>query len=539
MIVGRMSTNDFQLNDPSVSRRHASLTFRPPESDDDPPAGEWLIADLESSRGTWLNSVRLNTRHQYRIRGGDLIVIGPWTLVVVDPDLRSAPGTSPATIVDEDELGTLVAPIEPSAASASLPQPELQQLLDCSARIHEARNADEVIRALLDAVIVGTDFTRAAFLRPPGGDTTEMMASKGYAERELGSPTFSRTLIQEASGGAPARLQRGSMKATGAAGDDTVVALCVPVMAGTTLAGFVYLDKPSHQPRRKWTAGRVAALPAGLARLAGMGLANCMRIDIERRQSQNEAEMKIAAAVQRWLLPKRTGRLGPWAYSGETRQGKYIRGDFFDLVLRADGRLAVVVGDVLGRGIPVSVLVSATQGFLHARLEQCDGPADVVTALHEFYRARVEHSRFAKLWVGVLDAESGTLEYAMAGQGHAVVLESGGAVRNLSDDRYPLAGTKHQDTYGTSTSSVSSGDRLLVLSDGLINQRAGEPNDASITDAEFAETAGQPFGMERVIQRLQADGASPDVLPSIFDALTTHAGAEVLDDDATAVLIAR
>ena len=418
-----------------------------------------------------------------------------------------------------------------------MPPLELQQLLDCSERIHEARNEDEVLRAVLDTIVAGTDFTRVAFLRPPACDSTEILAATGYAETELAAPTFSRTLIREAAGGVPARLQRGNMKSSVGPADDTVVALCLPVMAGTTLVGFLYLDKPANLPRRKWTGGRAAELPAGLARLAGMGLANCMRIDIERRQTQMQAEVKFASSVQRWLLPKGSERLGQWRYAGETRQGKNIRGDFFDLVLRADGRLAVVVGDVLGRGIPVSVLVSATQGFLHARLEVCADPAEAVSALHHFYRSRIEHSRFAKLWVGFLDAEEARLEYAMAGQNYALIRAASGAVDDLSDDRSPLAGTKHETPYAVYSRSFSSEDELLVLTDGLINQRAIESGDEGSMGADPSSDANRAFGMENVIRCLSSCSGLPDAMSSLFKALSVHAGRDLLDDDATAVLI--
>ena len=53
IVIGRSSNSDLQLDDPSVSRRHAGLTYRLPEGEDDPPFGEWLLADLQSSRGTW------------------------------------------------------------------------------------------------------------------------------------------------------------------------------------------------------------------------------------------------------------------------------------------------------------------------------------------------------------------------------------------------------------------------------------------------------------------------------------------------------
>ena len=539
IVIGRMSSTDLQLNEASVSRQHARLTYLPPQEEDVPPLGEWVLSDLGSSRGTWLNGVKLNQNHQYRLRIGDLIVVGPWTLAVANPSLPLAPGTALATIVDDAQVGTVIAPLDATPSSAALPQQELQLLLECSELVQEAREEQDVLGVVLDAIVAGTDFTRAAFLRPPtGGEVAEVVAAKGYDESQLSSMAFSRTLIHEASGGVPARLQRGPAKQrdSNVPREDTIVALCIPVMAGSTLTGFFYLDQPSNDPRRKWTTDRVAALPMGLARLSALGLSNLMRIDVERRQLQMEAEVKFATVVQRWLLPSREGSFGRWAFSGETRQGKYIRGDFFDVVSLSDDRLAVVVGDVLGRGIPVSVLVSASQGFLHACLEKSGDPAAAIEALHQFLRVRILHSRFVKLWIGVLDAAKKELSYAVAGQGHALIVADDGSCVDLSTDRFPLAGTKHTDRYEAQTVAFTTSARLVVVSDGMINQRphAMEGDDQNAVDERMGEP--RPFGVEGVTQCLGSCGEDNE-LSALFAALVRHAADEVLDDDATVVIV--
>ena len=195
IVIGRMSSTDLQLNDASVSRQHARLTYRPPLEEEAAPLGEWLLGDLRSSRGTWLNGVRLNQNHQYRLRIGDLIVVGPWTLAVANPSLPAAPGTALATIVDDANVGTVVASMDATPSSAALPQQELQLLLESSELIQEAREEQDVLRVVLDAIVAGTDFTRAAFLRPPTGDeVAEVVAAKGYQQSQLSSAAFSRTL---------------------------------------------------------------------------------------------------------------------------------------------------------------------------------------------------------------------------------------------------------------------------------------------------------------------------------------------------------
>ena len=116
--IGRRSASTLQLNDPAVSRDHARLSFRPAPGDGDSFAGEWLLDDLESAHGTWLNGVRIQKSRQYHLRSGDLLVIGPWTLHLVDRSGRSRPGTTLATVQDTAGISTIVSRLKPAGTDA-------------------------------------------------------------------------------------------------------------------------------------------------------------------------------------------------------------------------------------------------------------------------------------------------------------------------------------------------------------------------------------------------------------------------------------
>ena len=208
--IGRRSANALQLNHPAVSRDHARFLFRPAFANGERVDGEWLVDDLGSTQGTWLNGVRLKANRQYHVRADDLVIVGPWTLLVVDRNARPKIGTTRATLDEAGAFGTVVSRFEPSAEEA-MSQRGLKLLLECSERIHRAPTEPDIIEAILDAARKGTNFDRVAILRPiTAGELVEVVAFRGNGFDEGTAPGISRALIREAASGSPARLQRDS-----------------------------------------------------------------------------------------------------------------------------------------------------------------------------------------------------------------------------------------------------------------------------------------------------------------------------------------
>lgn len=542
LIIGRRSASSLQLNDPAVSRDHARLAFRQSPRSADPAQGEWLLDDLGSVHGTCLNGVRVKANRQYHLRAGDLIVIGPWTLLAADRSAGVKAGTTLVTVQNIDQVGTVVVRAE-RPADAEMDSKALRILQCCSERVHAGHSEVEVLDAILDAAIEGTGFTRIAFLRPMTEDEVVEIAS--FRSSESGTAAThrpSRALIKEASSGAPARLQRGmhgDVRTKDQAETQYVTALCVPVTVESTVVGFIYFDQWSNEAQDEQRGGAPDVFPIALAKIAGSGIANLMRLDMERRHERTEVELHAAEEAKRWLLPPRCGEIGPFRYAGETRPGKLIGGNFFDVIVIGEERLGVVVADVGGRGIPVSVLVSASQGFLHSCLAEHSDPAHVVARVNELYRTRIGRGRFMKLWLGVLDAGSSSLTYVAAGHLGAVVVHADGRFERLDTGKTMAVGVEAESEYVTQTIPMKRGAFVAIVSGGFLEQRGADIEPESSTDPGASDAAESPmaFGFERFEEVLR--GVSPDdnAVESLFSALEAHAGTTEFDDDATAVVV--
>jgi sigma-B regulation protein RsbU (phosphoserine phosphatase) len=295
-------------------------------------------------------------------------------------------------------------------------------------------------------------------------------------------------------------------------------------MIGAGAAGYLYLDN-------KGATGGGSAPDAdefivGLARLAALSLSNLKRLDLERRHARIEAEIAAAAEAQQWILPPRQGVIGPLTYRGESKPGRDLCGDFFDVISLDEPRTAVALGDVSGKGAAAGVLMTASQGFLHAALRLHGDPARAVADLSTFLRGRMPENKFLTLWLGVFDTSKCELAYVDAGHSHAAMIRADATVERLNRGDGTLVGIFDNARYTVVKTKFDRGDRALIVSDGLVEQPTATQDD---------EGRHEQFGIERVIECLRS--AAGDAVNSLFQAVEAHAGGPRLNDDATAVLL--
>jgi len=310
-------------------------------------------------------------------------------------------------------------------------------------------------------------------------------------------------------------------------------AICVPLMLGNTVAAFLYLDARGSliQSLRPGSS----AFCVALGRMASLALANLKRIEMEKREARMQAELKAAAAAQQWILPRRHGQHGPFLTIGESRPGAHVGGDFFDIIPLSDKRLAVAVGDVAGKGISASVLMTATQGYLHSALTHRNDPGEALSDLTRFVNPRRPENRFVTMWVGIFDADRGTLSYVDAGHSYAILQRQDGSFEQLDKGGGLPVGIDGEFRYKSEMVRICPGDKVMIVSDGIIEQLGSAEGSASGPAAASGLLEKQPFDLAGL--RKSMTGAGQDPVADLFSAVVRHSGTHQLSDDATAVLV--
>jgi len=503
-LVGRAAESDVCLLHEGVSRRHATLV---------PRYGLWYVNDQGSARGTYLNGVRLEKNAPTRLDSGDLLAVGPLAF------RAWVGGVAPSTVITlEGGSGQRVERL------SGVPMPgaarRLKLLTECISRLQVAAGDVALAREALASALRGSGYSRGAILSPlDEGREVTVVVSERAAESDTTDFGFSRALILAAATGAPAVLSRDSPRVQSNSIAELGIhsALCVPVKLGEATAGYLYLDARGAETLVQQDA---AGFCEAIATAYGLALANLKRAELERRQRQISEDLAAAHEAQRYMLPPVDDQLGFLRYAMEMRPGVFVAGDLFDVVPLGSDAVAVFIGDVAGHGVGAAMVMALVQSHLNAVLATTRDPASAVGSVNRFLATRSFGGRFVSLWLGVFE-RGGTLRFVDAGHGYSLVRPAGEGTRArpcVSETGIPM-GIDPDYVYSAEEQTLVPGDRVVLFTDGLIEQRG---------------PAGEAFGAERLAGAVARSGSAPEDVTSLFGALVAFAGARTLDDDATA-----
>jgi sigma-B regulation protein RsbU (phosphoserine phosphatase) len=240
-----------------------------------------------------------------------------------------------------------------------------------------------------------------------------------------------------------------------------------------------------------------------------------------RLEIQNE-ELQRAREIQDSLLPKKIPQLPGFEVASAWQPARAVGGDYFDVLKLGENRLAICIADVSGKGVPAALLMANVQASLRASVRDLDSPARVCSIINGMLCESIAADRFVTFFCGVLDAASRTFRYCNAGHPYPILVSSG-AVRTL-DQGGAVLGVFPAWTYQNSSVDLSSGDRLLLFTDG-------------ITEAEGQQ--GEEFGMEKVaaFAKAHAANSAAKMNQQLLAEVTEFCGAR-FQDDATLLVLA-
>ncbi|HSL22579.1 MAG TPA: PP2C family protein-serine/threonine phosphatase [Vicinamibacterales bacterium] len=239
-----------------------------------------------------------------------------------------------------------------------------------------------------------------------------------------------------------------------------------------------------------------------------------------------KGDLEVARDIQLAMLPAGTWSTPAVSSCGLTRPANTVGGDFYDILPLADGRLAIAVGDVAGKGSPAALLMALLLAILRTLVDEGLAPPDLAHRLNAQVARHAPPSRFITLFLGVFDPGSGRLTYVNAGHLPPIVRRAAtGASVRLPATGVAL-GMFENSRYLSQEVTLEAGDLLVLYSDG-------------ITEAENPQ--GEPFdesGLERVLSTLATDDLAA-AGRAVFAAVERHAEDTRLADDLTVLLLKR
>ena len=237
-------------------------------------------------------------------------------------------------------------------------------------------------------------------------------------------------------------------------------------------------------------------------------------------------EMEGAAQIQRTFLPKESPA-GPLDHTFEVfavmRPAKAVGGDFYDYFLINDSMLALAVGDVSGKGVPAALFMSVSRTVLRAVAFEASDPGTVLSKVNAILARDNTESMFVTIFYAVLDLQTGVLAFSSAGHDDGLLLSGANTCEPLCY-MGPAIGLIETAEYRTATRTLSPGDMLLLLTDGI---------------TEAFDREGRVFSSDRVVRSAtkQTYASAAELVQSLDREVVCFSAGTEQSDDITCVAL--
>jgi serine phosphatase RsbU (regulator of sigma subunit) len=255
------------------------------------------------------------------------------------------------------------------------------------------------------------------------------------------------------------------------------------------------------------------------------GAFNQMAEDLERhealavQQERLQKELELSRRIQTEMLPRGSLRFGAAEISGVSIPAREVGGDFFNYFVLPDGRLALLVGDVSGKGVSAALLMANIQATLRARLPHETNLATLADRLDRELDQNTPGGVYLTLFLAILDIDGRLLRYVNAGHNPQFVLHGAAGISALASTGMPIA-LYAGHGYSEASVELAAGDLLFFYTDGLVE-----------TENEQQEMFGAER-LEAMLERVRTDGIDT-ILQTVEERVKAFRGSAEPFDDAT------
>jgi sigma-B regulation protein RsbU (phosphoserine phosphatase) len=351
---------------------------------------------------------------------------------------------------------------------------QLNNLFDISREL-TASFDETAIQSLVTATLMGHLMTSrcALFSRVAGGFAVAhergLHGDGGFVDEEQAVPLLeglkTATLVRDL----PVSPLRDRLLAAR-------MALVVPLGLSGRLEGFLAVGERASGGSFS-EEDRDFAMTLGRQAQAALESVRLHRVRVEKQRQ--DREMQIAREIQQSLFPRHFPTIEGFDVAAESRACYQVGGDHYDVIPLPDGRVALVIADVSGKGAPASLLMASVHAWLRA-LAGSAPPACLVERLNHFLFENTQDNRYVTLFYGELDAASRRLLYVNAGHIPPYRLPSGRGVPERLSAGGPVLGLLEEAAFEQGESVLGGGDRLAMVTDGVTEA-------LSLDDEEFGD----------------------------------------------------
>ena len=295
--------------------------------------------------------------------------------------------------------------------------------------------------------------------------------------------------------------------------------LCVPLIYKERAIGVLDLE---HTRRNYYNEEHVRTLTT-LAGQIAIAIENARLYErIAREEQRMERDLTMAREIQMRLLPPVLPQLRFAELGAKFEPALMIGGDMFDFLEYSGGRVALVLGDVSGKGAPAALYAALVSGLLRSTASLEPYPAQMLAAINLSLNERKIEAQYVTLTYAVWDEEARVMTVANSGVPRPIFCRCA-EISAIESTGLPL-GLFEDASYDEVTVNAQSGDVFVFISDGIV---------------DALNPSGEQFGRKRLEEVVKKNCllSAPELVQSIFDAVESHRQKHPTFDDETVLAV--
>lgn len=415
MVLGREAVCEVHIENNSVSRQHAKITVA---------NGQYIIEDLGSLNKTFLNN-KLVTGPT-TLRNQDRIKICDYLFTFSDDIKAEKSGIKKTDSELNDEDEELSTRLKPSAAGGAAmeflsvqPSEKLRALLDISTSLSRTLELEPLFNQIADTLFgVFRQADRCFIISLEEERLVTKIAKSRRRDRD--DERFSKTIVRKCLESRQAFLSSDATSDSALRGaGESIVSLqirsvmCVPLLTSDSMPlGAIQLD--THDAIKKFNEDDLRLLSI-VANLASVAIEKAKVHAALVNQEKQQREIEIARSVQLGFLPQATPEVHGYDFYHFYSAAQSVGGDYYDFIPLPGGKIAAVLGDVAGKGVPASLLMAKLSAEVRYSLLTEPDLAKAICLLNDQLIRGGIGDRFVTLAALVIDPHTHELTIVNAG----------------------------------------------------------------------------------------------------------------------------
>ncbi|MGH1365760.1 MAG: PP2C family protein-serine/threonine phosphatase [Calditrichia bacterium] len=261
-------------------------------------------------------------------------------------------------------------------------------------------------------------------------------------------------------------------------------------------------------------------------RSVALAIENARMVQLQLEKQRLDQQLEAAQSIQQSFMPENIPTIEGQSFSiaAESLAARSVGGDFYDFIDFDEDRMGLIIGDISGKGVPAALFMARMISDFRLYTQEYRDAGILLSDMNNTLQERSQRGMFVTSLYGILNTKSGCFTFANAGHIPLIHVKQAANTSALVEDSagVPL-GILADITYEESEITLSTGDYLIMITDGVTEAKAPDSSE---------------YSLERVLELFNNSSATPEkLIEYLMDDIRKFTGDEQWRDDVTIVVL--